>query len=140
MFCNITTFSGKACAHPGDACPIHTQLPDAAPAPPAEDLEPKVTRTFKDPRLLGQIVVERVLDESASPIQAARLIRTLRALHSMGNTPEDEDAVLAEIELRGVVMNGFPPRNEEEWDLARKVFDADAITEFHRWEAEGRGW
>ena len=64
----------------------------------------------------------------------------IRTLHALGPEPEDEDAVLAEIELRGVVMNGFPPRNEEEWALAAKVFDADAIREFHRWEAEGRGW
>ena len=28
-----------------------------------------------------------------------------------------------------------PPRTPEEWELAGRVFDDDALAEFHRWEA-----
>jgi len=139
MFCNTTSPSGNPCAHPKAACPLHT--PESASVEPlAPGDEPQAAKPMRDPRLLGQLAVERVFEENASPLQAARLIRTLRTLHAMGNLPEDEDRILAEVELRGVVMNGFPPRNEKEWALAREVFDDDAIREFHRWEETGHGW
>ena len=138
MFCNITSPSGNACVHLSGSCPLHTPEP-AVTEPPATDAEPE-TAEPRDPRVIGRIVVERVLDENASPIQAARFLRTLRSLDAMGDLPEDQERVLKEIELRGVVMNGFPPRNEEEWALAREVFDDDAIAEFERWIATGHGW
>ena len=73
-------------------------------------------------------------------LRAIRWLRALRNFHDLPISQEDEDDILAEIELRGVVMNGLPPRNDEEWALAQKVFDADAIREFHRWEEVGHGW
>lgn len=71
---------------------------------------------------------------------AAAVCSLIRTLHALGPEPADEEDVLAEIELRGVVMNGFPPRNEEEWALAERVFNPEAIEEFHRWETLGKGW
>ena len=88
----------------------------------------------------GDDAPRHLVDGALDARDVSAMSTLIRTLHALGPAPEDEDAVLAEIELRGVVMNGFPPRNEEEWALAAKVFDADAIREFHRWEAEGRGW
>lgn len=124
------------------------QAGPAAPPTPTDQAGPATSA----PRELPEAVTARDLRELAWWTAGALVAGTLdardvsamstliRTLHALGPEPEDEDAVLAEIELRGVVMNGFPPRNEEEWALAERVFDAEAITEFHRWEAEGRGW
>jgi hypothetical protein len=71
---------------------------------------------------------------------AAVVSNLIRTLQSLGPEPESEDDVLAEIELRGLLMNGFPPRTEEEWALAQRIFDAEALAEFHRWEELGRAW
>lgn len=94
----------------------------------------------RDLRGLAWWAVEALLSGAVGGRDIATLCTLIRVLHSLGPEPEDEDEILAEVELRGVVMNGFPPRNAEEWALAERVFDADAIAEFHRWEAEGRGW
>lgn len=34
-------------------------------------------------------------------------------------------------------MNGIQPRTAEEWELAAKVFDDDALSEFRRWPVTG---
>ncbi len=52
----------------------------------------------------------------------------------MGPDEYDTEQMLREVELRGVLMNGIPPRNEAEWELAASIFDDDAIAEFKRWE------
>lgn len=134
--CPAQTSSGMPCAYPAETCPLHPrQLQPEAP-PISERPVPT------DPRAIGHAVAQQVADGSASPLQASRLIRSLSLLKTMGNlnTEEEEQAILAEVELRGVVMNGFPPRNEEEWLLARRVFDDAAIEEFTRWERCGSGW
>ena len=109
---------------------------------PRQERQSETTAAPRPPRLLGQIAAEKVADGSASPLQASRHIRSLSVLDNMTDpkTEEDEDKILAEIELRGLVMNGLTPRNEEEWLLAREVFDDAAIEEFTRWERSGGGW
>lgn len=94
----------------------------------------------RDVRQLAWWTIGALIDGSLEARDVTALCTLIRTLHTLGPEPEDEQAILAEIELRGVVMNGFPPRNDEEWALAARVFDADAIAEFHRWEAVGHGW
>ncbi|MBA4181964.1 MAG: hypothetical protein C0506_15340 [Anaerolinea sp.] len=106
-------------------------MSDAAPR------EPPPGR--RNSRAIGQAVAEQVAEGTASPLQASRLIRSLSVVESLPGEEEEEE-ILAEVELRGVVANGFPPRNEEEWLLAIKVFDSEAIEEFVRWERCGSGW
>ena len=91
-------------------------------------------------RQLAWWTIGALIDGSLEARDVAALCTLIRTLHTLGPEPEEEEAILAEIELRGVVMNGFPPRNDEEWALAERVFDADALAEFHRWEATGHGW
>jgi hypothetical protein len=69
-----------------------------------------------------------------SPAQGARFIRSLVAVRKLGPEPIDEDEALAEVELRGRLMHGQPPRDPEEWALAARRFDETAIREFRRWE------
>lgn len=134
--CNSQTATGHACGYPPNACPLHVRVWPAttAEAPPAE----KFDRNTLAP--LAAAVITRLTNGALTPLDANRWLRALSTFHKLPIAEEDEDDILAEIELRGVVMNGFPPRNEEEWALAEKVFDAEAIAEFHRWEATGHGW
>ena len=113
---------------------------EGKPAPETQAREVPAAVAGHDLRQLAWWTAGSLIDGTLEARDVSAMCTLIRTLHALGPEPEDEDAVLAEIELRGVVMNGFPPRNEEEWALAAKVFDADAIREFHRWEAEGRGW
>lgn len=62
------------------------------------------------------------------------LSNVLRLLHAMGPEPLDEEDALAEVEMRGRLMHGQPPRDPEEWARAERTFDEEAIGEFRRWE------
>jgi hypothetical protein len=62
------------------------------------------------------------------------LSNVLRLLHSMGPEPMDEEDALAEVEMRGRLMHGQPPRDPEEWARAERTFEPEAIGEFRRWE------
>ena len=64
----------------------------------------------------------------------ASIIRTLTAL---GQEPLAADEALREVELRGRVMHGLPPRDPAEWEHAALVFSDDALDEFRRWEVGG---
>ena len=114
------------------------QLLGPAPEQPVRALPEAVAA--RDVRQLAWWTIGALIDGSLEARDVAALCTLIRTLHTLGPEPEEEEAILAEIELRGVVMNGFPPRNDEEWALAERVFDADALAEFHRWEATGHGW
>lgn len=109
-----------------------------APAQPARALPEAVAA--RSVRQLAWWTIGALIEGTLEARDVTALCTLIRTLHTLGPEPEDQQAILAEVELRGVVMNGFPPRNDEEWALAERVFDADAIAEFHRWEAVGHGW
>ena len=140
VLCGSPTPSGFSCGYPPNQCPLHIRdLTASDTAPAAEEPEPGEVDTAMLAKFAASVVV-RLSRGKLSPLDAMRALRALATFTKLPGPPEDEDEILAEVELRGVVMNGFPPRNEEEWQLARKVFDADAIEEFERWEREGKGW
>lgn len=134
--CNSPTSTGHTCGYPPNACPLHIRVWPAT-APGEQPLEKFDRNTLKP---IAESVITKLTGGAITPLEAIRWLRALRNFHDLPISQEDEDEVLAEIELRGVVMNGFPPRNDEEWALAAKVFDADAIREFRRWEEVGHGW
>ena len=161
MKCGSTaTRTGRPCGYSLDECPYPAHGPGSVdplghgrgtrPAvegvllsPPAEAIpsgEAPVAVANRDLRGLAWWAVGALLTGAVPGREISALCTLIRVLHALGPEPEDEQVLLAEVELRGVVMNGFPPRDEEEWALAERVFDADAIEEFHRWEREGKGW
>ena len=134
--CNSPTATGHTCGYPPNACPLHIRVwpaPDAGEAP-SDEFDPD------DLAALSRTVIAKLTRGAITPLEAIRWLRALRSFHDLPVSQEDQEEVLKEIELRGVVMNGFPPRNEEEWALAREVLDDDAIAEFERWIATGHGW
>lgn len=89
----------------------------------------------KDLRAVGWLVLERlyIADISASEASAAGTV--IRALTALGDDPGDEEEQLRIIELHGGLMNGIPPRDDEEWELAERVFGPQSAAEFRRWQA-----
>ncbi len=79
-------------------------------------------------------LTEQLVLGTISSSRALALSRLLHTAAQMGPDEMDEEQILREVELRGVLMNGIPPRNEAEWELAASIFDDDAIAEFKRWE------
>jgi hypothetical protein len=80
--------------------------------------------------LLEQITAKAELNERTAAVGAS----LLRVLSALGPEQASEEEALAEIELRGRIMHGQPPRAPAEWDRATRTFDRDAIAEFQRWE------
>ena len=89
----------------------------------------------KDLRAVAWLVLERlyIADMTASEASAAGTI--IRALTALGDDPGDEEEQLRIIELHGGLMNGVPPRDDEEWELAGRIFGPESIAEFRRWQA-----
>jgi hypothetical protein len=69
--------------------------------------------------------------ESGTAMVMASLLRVLLAA---GDTAPPDDDALLEVELRGLLMHGLPPRNGEEWAVAEARFSAEAMDEVRRWQ------
>ena len=148
--CRVTTLAGRPCGWEAAKCPVpshRTQRaarPGAAPPPSAESstaatspiasAEPPLHVGARDLTGLGWWLVERVILGAVSTAEAAVLASVMRVLAGLGPGEMDRDSALREAQLRGLVMHGIPPRNQEEWELAEAVFDEEALAEFHRWE------
>jgi len=95
-----------------------------------------------DLRELGWWTIEHTIRGDLAPNRGSVISTIMRTLVGMGPAPLDEDEILREVELRGILMNGIPPRTDDEWELAAKIFDDEALSEFRRWPAripEGSG-
>ena len=136
--CGEQTPSGRRCFYLASECPLHSGPLVLVPGA-TSDAGGQIPATQLATRL-GAVALERVASLELDPANVARFLRGLDLFRRFPPPPEDEDEILAEVELRGVVMNGFAPRNPEEWALARKVFDDTAIEEFTRWVRLGLSW
>ena len=127
--CGATTQSGGYCRNDAARCPQHSDTP----ALPNADTQPH------DLRALGWSLLDRLANGELDPRRAGVMASLMRVVAALGPEPEDEQELLREAQLRGLVMHGIPPRTPEEWQLAERVFDDEALREFHRWESLGRG-
>jgi hypothetical protein len=85
-------------------------------------------------------VLEHLAQGAIPERRATALASVLRVLLAIGPDVTSEEDRLAEVALRGVLMHGTPPRDEDEWALAEERFTSDAIEEFRRWaERDQRG-
>ena len=108
--CNQINFAGKPCAYPADWCPIHESEPAEAESAVAEGVA--APHSSKSLRAIGQLAVEGVVDGTASPLQASRLIKSLSVVNALGDfeSEEERNKILSEVELRGLIMHGCTPR------------------------------
>jgi len=139
--CGAPTRAGGQCRYPTGECPWKSHrgrkaAQSADQAPPAEKSASEPVpplATEHDVRALAWWLVEQTVKGTIEMNRASVLGTLLRTLAALGPAPADEDEALAEVELRGVLMNGMPPRDDEEWTLAARIFDDDALAEFRRW-------
>ncbi len=115
-----------------------TAQPDGAAEPPTRGVPEAVAG--RDLRQMAWWTAGALIDGTMEARDVSAMCTLIRTLQALGPEPGDREMILRQVELRGVVMNGFPPRDEDEWALAERVFDADAIAEFHRWDETGHGW
>lgn len=107
-------------------------------APPDREgmpgIVPEAVR-LRDVRGFAWWLAEELLQGIGAPWNNATPVTSvLRVLAAMGPEPMAEDEALAEVELRGLVMHGIPPRTPEEWARAEALFSPEALREIRRWE------
>lgn len=141
--CGAKTQKGTPCGWAAAECPHHRRdgRPSRRPergadhvpaAPPAKAEFPWLAA--HDLRGLGWWLIEQVLLQELETGRASVVANLVRTLAALGPAPEEESAALREVELRGRLMHGLPPRTPEEWARAEAVFDDAALAEFRRWE------
>lgn len=145
--CNEPTLAGGHCRWPRAECPHHRATPtpgeptraaatDDSMAPPAPAVERPPERDLRE---LGWWMVDEVLANRVGREQASGVAAIMRVLAGLGADDAHDDEALAEIELRGRLAHGMPPRGDEQWALARQRFTDAALREFERWPGDGSG-
>ena len=108
---------------------------ESPPAPRLTDWNEREAFAAKDLRAVGWLVLERLFIEACEPARASAAATLIRALSALGDAPADEEEQNRIITLHGLLMNGFQPRDAEEWELAERVFGPERMAEFRRWRA-----
>lgn len=121
------------CRYPAMACPKegHQALRRTA----ARD----AAIAERDLRALGWWLIDGVLAAGLEPQRASVTVRIMSLLERLGPGTHDGDDALREVVLRGLVMAGIPPRTPDEWAIAERVFDDEALAEIRRWALSFEG-
>ena len=137
--CGAPTKEGRPCRWSRKPCPAHGERqgqrqrqpsrPDESGRPP---LRVPVAVRDEDPRALGWWIVARLIEGELEPQRATALTSLVRAIATLGPSPVSEREALAEIELRGLLMHGLPPRTADEWERAERILSAEALAEIVR--------
>jgi hypothetical protein len=122
--CNTPTATGP-CSYPADRCPLHTTPPapepDASTAKPAPDVN----------TMLAEIHAA-ITAGDADPVHVARMVVAIERIAELTSELTDEEKA-DEAFLRGKILNGVPPETEHEWNVARCIFDDEALLELASW-------
>jgi hypothetical protein len=138
--CGARTRTGDPCQFEAAKCPHEAHAARRAEARNAGEAEPRAPIDLpgalddRNLRGMGWWLVRAVLDGQVETARATVVSATLRLLASLGPEPLEEEEALRQVELRGRLMHGRPPRDAEEWALAERTFSAQALEEFRRWE------
>lgn len=108
---------------------------DRQPGPRLTNWSARDAFGAKDLRAVGWLVLERLFIGDFEPGKASAAATVIRALTALGDSPADEEEQNRIITLHGLLMNGFQPRDAEEWELAERVFGPERMAEFRRWRA-----
>lgn len=142
--CGATTLRGTPCRWPAGKCKVHGPRPlrmrpgDAREpeSPPARPAPPPAALESRDLRGVAWWLLEEILSDRLQE-RAGAIASILRVLAALGPGELAEDEALAEVELRGLLMHGLPPKDEAAWERARAVFSPEALAEFARWGETG---
>jgi len=158
--CGAPTVAGGRCRWPRGQCRFHrpAEAPSERAGPPprvprgtpvsrrrdrrdGEGGLPRAVRE-RDVRGLAWWLMELLVSREDPAANAQALTAVLRVLAGLGPEPRQEEDALAEVELRGLLMHGVPPRTPGEWARAAELFSPEALREIARWEgllAAGEG-
>ena len=100
--------------------------------PPPRSLIVPQAAIEHDLREVAWWMVQQILKADLDAQRAGALVSLMRLISSLGPEPMALEEALAEVELRGLIMHGIPPRNAEEWERASRIFSADSLAEFKR--------
>jgi hypothetical protein len=100
-------------------------------------VKPPPTVDARDLRELGWWTIEHTISGDLEPWGGTVISTIMRVLAALGPEPLAEEESVRELELRGLLMNGIPSRTVDEWELASRIFDDDALSEFRRWPVTG---
>lgn len=142
MQCGATTQAGTPCRYPRAICPHHgPDRPSRRGEGRREGGAKRVQNAAPPPGLIAARdihellwwAMEQLLSGGLDPRTAATVTTFARLLLQAGPAGADAEEALREVVLRGRLMYGIPPATDEEWELARRIFDDDALAEIRRW-------
>lgn len=87
-----------------------------------------------DLRALSWWIIRAVVEGTLDARPAAVAVSASRILLSLGPEGATQEEALREAALRGMVMNGVPPRDADEWALAEAIFEPEALEMIRRWK------
>lgn len=137
--CGAPTRAGSSCRRPKAACSWHGgnanpaapgNVETSANGPRALPVPSAVTE--RDLRKFSWWLAAKVLRAELEPQRASVLATLVRVLASLGPDPMSEREALAEVELRGLLMHGIPPKNAEQWARAEAIFAPETLAEIER--------
>ena len=141
--CGAPTQKKTPCSWPANQCPVkaHARWRSGngdreSAARHAAEPEPAVTIPAaveeRDLREVGWWLFRAVVEGSVEREKAGPLISLLRVLQAVGPGSVTAEEALARAELLGQLMHGLPPRDEAQWQLARDLFDDEAMETVNR--------
>ncbi len=148
--CGAPTRTGTPCKWPRSQCPHAwhrghgraAKSPRPAPAyePTPAGVAPPVPSAVLDARDLhglGWWLVRETLGGNVDRGTASVVVSAMRILANLDAPPADTAALQQETELRARLMHGLPPRTDDEWALAGRLFTDEAVEEMRRWDEPG---
>lgn len=153
--CGKPTREGTPCGWFTGPCPHHDKpprprrvqraehRPPAAHSPVPGVVEPPGntptggsathSKVPEDLRQFAWWVIHAVVDGVVDERRASVLVAAGRLAAGLGPDSDSEEEALAATVLRGRVMHGMPPEDEDEWTLAERLFEPAVMKTLRRW-------
>jgi hypothetical protein len=155
--CGAPTLAGSPCRWPAKGCPVGTHRrfregtrPQKLAAPPERAVGQRPGsedggRNHAAPPSAWDSILRHDIPEVAwgalrgltdgtlEDRTGSVMATLLRVLIAAGESGPGDEAALREVELRGLLMHGLPPRDDEEWALLESTFSPEAVAEVRRW-------
>lgn len=152
--CNAPTQKGTPCNYDRDKCPHtshranargHLPIPqqprlegDEFSDEPSPNREPSpefdAALETHDLRSLFWLTLEGVIHGHMNEKLAAIVATLGRAIQALGEEDTDREETMAEAVVIGTLLHGFPPRDEKQWEIARRHFDEHTLAGLEDWK------
>jgi hypothetical protein len=129
--------TGTPCQQEYGHCDVHPLVrPRAGAAAPVAPAAPAAAPGH-DLRAFSWWLIDGILGGEIEARTGSVISSLLRIVSALGPEPVSEQEAYKELQLRGRLMTGLPPRTQEEWDRVARFLDDEAIAELRTWPMEG---